>query len=92
MGKGWLGAPLIKKRLRKVQKIEARNVREPCCVGSRGLFKGPGGLPLVRVQGAKPPETPLHFNADRPTAFPTQTYICHSDRVAWVDNVQGLRS
>ena len=31
-----MGAPLIKKRLRKVQKIEERNAREPCGVGSRG--------------------------------------------------------
>ena len=36
MGIGWLGAPLIKKRLRKVQKIEACNMRELCGVGSRG--------------------------------------------------------
>ena len=35
MGMGWLGAPLIK-RLRKVQKMEARNMRELCCVGSKG--------------------------------------------------------
>ena len=68
MGKGWLGAPLIKKRLRKVQKIEGRNAREPCGVGSRGPLKGPSG-----VQGAKRPEAPVHFNADK--AFPTQTYM-----------------
>ena len=36
MGMGWLGAPLIKKRLRKVQKIEVRNMRELCGVGSKG--------------------------------------------------------
>ena len=36
MGMGWLGAPFIKKRLRKVQKIEARNIRELCGVGSKG--------------------------------------------------------
>ena len=36
VGMGWLGAPLIKKRLRTVQKIEARNMRELCGVGSRG--------------------------------------------------------
>ena len=36
MGMGWLGAPLIKKRLRKVQKMEARDMRELCCVGSKG--------------------------------------------------------
>ena len=41
MGKGWLSAPLIKKRLRKVKQIEARNTREPCCMGSSGLLKGP---------------------------------------------------
>ena len=35
---------------------------------------GPGAKPLVGVQGAKPPEAPVHFNAD--TVFPTQTYIC----------------
>ena len=44
MGKEWLGAPLIKKRLRKVQKIEERNAREPCGVGSRGPLKGPDGV------------------------------------------------
>ena len=49
VGKGWLGAPLIKKRLRKVQKIEACNTREPCGVGSWGPLKGPGG-----VQGQSP--------------------------------------
>ena len=38
---------------------------------------GPGAKPLVGVQGAKPPEAPVHFNAD--TAFPTQTYIRHWD-------------
>ena len=51
---GWV----IKKRLREVQKIEACNAREPCGVGSRGPLKGPDG-----VQGAKPPEAPVHFNA-----------------------------
>ena len=49
VGKGWLGAPLIKKRLCKVQKIEACNTREPCSVGSTGPLKGPGG-----VQGQSP--------------------------------------
>ena len=47
--KGWLGAPTTKKRLRKVQKLEARNAREPCGVGYRNPFKGPGG-----VQGQNP--------------------------------------
>ena len=60
-----------------MQKIEERNACEPFGVGSRGPLKGPGGVegqsPLVGVQGAKPPEAPVHFNAD--TAFPTQTYI-----------------
>ena len=39
------GAPLIKKRLSKVQKIGARNAREPCDVGSREKApgRGPGG-------------------------------------------------
>ena len=32
MGKEWLGAPLITKHLRTVQKIEARNASEPCGV------------------------------------------------------------
>ena len=38
MGKGWLGAPLIKK------KIEEGNAREPCGVGSRSPMKGPSGV------------------------------------------------
>ena len=46
--------PLIKKRLRKVQEIEARNVREPCGLGSRDL--------LIRAS-----EAPVFFNAE--TAF-----------------------
>ena len=49
MGKGWLGAPLIKKCLRKVQEIEVRNTPEPCGVGSRDSVKCPGW-----GQGAKP--------------------------------------
>ena len=64
----------------KCKKIEARIVREPWGVGSRGPFKGPvgsrskapGGGP-----GGEPPEAPVHSNAD--TAFPTQTYIRHWD-------------
>ena len=43
-GQGMAGCPLIKKRLRKVKQIEARNTREPCCMGSRGLLKGPGEI------------------------------------------------
>ena len=66
-GKGWLGAPLIK-CLREVQKNEASNTCEPCGVGSRGPLKGPGG-----VQGVKPPEGLVFFNAE--TAFSTQAYI-----------------
>ena len=66
MGKGWPGAPLIKKCLRKVQKSK-RAMRASLAAW------GPGAKPLVVVQGAKPPETPVHFNVD--TAFPTQTYI-----------------
>ena len=49
MGKGWLGATLIKSACAKCKKSEARNVREPCSVGSRGTLKGPGG-----VQGQSP--------------------------------------
>ena len=50
MGKGWLGAPLISKRLCKVQKLEARNAR-----ALRRGVKGPAGAkPLVGVQGGKP--------------------------------------
>ena len=49
MGKGWLGASLTKKRLRILQKIEARNTSELCGVGSRGPLRGPGG-----VQGQSP--------------------------------------
>ena len=71
------GCPIDKKRLRKVQKIEARNEREPCDVGSRGPLKGPGGdqgqSPWLGSRGRSPLEAPVHFNAD--TAFPTQTYI-----------------
>ena len=67
-----LGAPLIKKRLHKVQKIEARNAREPCGVGSKSPLKGPdgsrgkvpGGGPGSEPGGAKPAEAPVHFNAD----------------------------
>ena len=77
MGKVWLGAPLIKKCLPKVQKIEARNAREPCGVGSRGPLKGPGGVQGQSTwwgsRGRSPPDALVHFNAD--TAFPTQTYI-----------------
>ena len=58
MGKGWLGVPLIKKRLRKVKKIEARNMREPFGMGSRGLVKGLDGAQgqktLVGVRGRSP--------------------------------------
>ena len=68
MCKGCLGAPLIKKDLRKVQKIEAGKARKPCSVGSRGPLKGHSG-----GSGAKPPEALLFFNAE--TAFQTQTYI-----------------
>ena len=39
VGKGWLGAPLIKKRLCTVQKTEKHNMREPGGVGSRGPLK-----------------------------------------------------
>ena len=35
-GHGMAGCHMIKKRLRKVQTIEARNMRELCGVGSRG--------------------------------------------------------
>ena len=35
MGKGWVGAPLIKKPLSNVQKIEASNAREPSGVEFR---------------------------------------------------------
>ena len=44
MGKGWLGASLIKKRLCKVQKIDGRNAREPCGEGSRGRLSAPVGF------------------------------------------------
>ena len=59
MGKGWLGAPLIKKRLCKVQK-------------NRSAQRARALRALVGVQGAKPLGAPVHFNAD--TAFPTQTH------------------
>ena len=68
MGKGWLGVPLIKKRLCKVQN---------CGVGSRGPLKGPGGIQGQSIwcgsRGRSPRKPHVHFNAD--TAFPTQTYI-----------------
>ena len=35
-GHGMVGCPMIKKRLRKVQKTEVRNMRELCGVGSKG--------------------------------------------------------
>ena len=47
MGKGWLGAPLIKKRLRKVQKIEVRNARE-LAGGSRGSLNKVGVNPSLK--------------------------------------------
>ena len=50
------------------KKIEARNTHEPSVVGSKGRLKGSGG-----VQGAKPPEALVFFNAG--TAFSMQTYI-----------------
>ena len=76
-GQGMAGCPLIK-RLRKVQKIEERNAREPCSVGSRGPPKGPGG-----VQGQSPwwgsrgrsPRKLLCISMRIDTAFPTQTDI-----------------
>ena len=83
MGKGWLGALLIKNRLHKVQKKnKARNAREPCGVESgpaQGPRWGPGAKPLVGVQGAKPPEAPVHFN--RNTAFPTHADTAFPTRI-----------
>ena len=66
VGKGWLGASLIKRRLSKVQKTEARKAREPYGVGSRE------NAPGQRVQEAEPPEALMFFNAE--TAFLTRTY------------------
>ena len=44
MGKGWLGAPSTKKRLRKVQIFEARKANELCGMGYRDPLKGPGEI------------------------------------------------
>ena len=45
MGKGWLGAPLIKKRLQKVQKIRSAQALR------HGVQAGLGGLPWWRSGG-----------------------------------------
>ena len=61
MGKGWLGAPLIKKDLRKVQKKKKKRAIR----ASLTVF-GPGTrlrVP-VGVQGAKSLEALVFFNAE----------------------------
>ena len=40
---GWV-PHWLRRALRKLPKIEARNAREPCSVGSRSPLKGPGGV------------------------------------------------
>ena len=73
MGKGWLGAPLIKKHLRREKKKtlkRATRVLEPCGLGlgPGGPLKGPGG-----VQGGNPRKL-LRFSTQN-KHFSTQNYI-----------------
>ena len=61
MDKEWLGSPSIKKHLRKVQRIEARNAREPFGVGSRGPLNGPSGVQEQSSCGGLEGEAPGSF-------------------------------
>ena len=58
MDKEWLGAPLIKKRLGKVQKM--KRATSASLAGARLRAR----RALVGVQGAKPPEALVFFSAD----------------------------